>query len=467
MKFIRLLLICVFGLRVFDIQAQDHLIRIKVKGTTDTVAYLGYHFADKRYVLDTAEFNNDVVTFQNDEAYKPGLYFYYTPDAYFEFIVNEPKIDLETEGPDYVQNMIIRESEENKIFLKMQKYVSSKRKIYNELTEQIEASKEDSSKVEELKEQIKVLDSDVKEYQNLLADENEGTLAARMIRAMQKPAIPDSLIGEDPALRDKRYKYYKSHFFDGVDITDNGLLRTPVLNQKLMEYFDDVIIQTPDSVIKEVDQYLSKIKDDKEMYRYALVTLTSKYETSPIMGMDEVFVHIVEKYYLSGTADWVDNEMLKKLSERIATIKPNFIGNPAPPLTLNDTLFSTVALYDIQADFIILYFYDPDCGHCKKKTPVLYEAYSTLRNENVEVLAIDITTNTDRWKEYIKENEFDWINLSDSFNKSNFRYYYDIRSTPTIYILDKDKTIIAKKLDASQVESFIHQMQQQLESGGE
>ena len=117
-------------------------------------------------------------------------------------------------------------------------------------------------------------------------------------------------------------------------------------------------------------------------------------------------------------------------------------------------------MYDIETEFTVLYFYDPDCGHCKKKTPELYEAYMTLRNEDVEVLAICITTDTDRWKEYIRENNFDWINLADSNNKSNFRYYYDIRSTPIIYVLDKEKKIIAKKLDASQVQSFITQVRE-------
>jgi peroxiredoxin len=355
--------------------------------------------------------------------------------------------------------MVVLKSEENKIFQEMQAYISAKRMSYNELSKKIEESPEDSSLAIQLKSQMKEIDEEVKAYQNTLAAQNEGTFASRMIKAMQKPIIPDSLIGDGEDLLAKRYNYYRDHYFDGVEIADPGLLRTPVLNQKVLDYFDNVIVQIPDTVIKEVDWFLSEAIKDAEVYRYALVTLTSKYESSPIMGLDEVFVHIVENYYLKGSADWVDDETHDKLAERIATMKPNFLGNQAPPLSLNDTLFSTIKLYDINTDYTVLYFYDPDCGHCKKKTPVLYEAYSKLRNQSVEVLAICITTDTDRWKEYIRDNSFDWVNLADSYGKSNFRYYYDIRSTPIIYILDKDKKIIAKKLDATQVESFITQMQ--------
>jgi len=278
-----------------------------------------------------------------------------------------------------------------------------------------------------------------------------------MIYAMQRPTLPDSLVGESKELALKRYQYYHDHFFDNVSISDADLLRTPIYQQKLMEYLDQVIIQEPDSVIKEVDFLLESAGVNPEIYRYMLVTLSNKYETSSIMGHDKVFVHIVENYYLTGTADWVSEDLLAKLEERTASIKPNFIGNPAPPLVLNDTLYSRVSLYDdVDANYTVLYFYDPDCGHCKKKTPELYEAYSKLRNQGVEVLAINITNNTDRWKEYIRENDFDWINLADSFNQTNFRFYYDVRTTPTLYILDESKRIIAKKIDASQVEDFIN-----------
>lgn len=436
---------------------QKYSIKITVEDFSDSVAFLGYHFADKRFVQDTVPVdNNHTVIFTANTPYKPGLYFFYTPNVYFEFIVNEPEIVLQTKGEDYVANMQVIKSEENRIFKEMQLYVTGKRKTYNKLAARADSLKEDSLALNQIRKKLQDIDVDVKDYQNALIIRYPDTFVARMVAAMQKPDIPDSMIGNDTEKSQMRYHYYKNHYFDGVDLADAGLLRTPIFDQKIVEFLDKVIIQNPDSIIQEINFLLNAAEENDEVYRYMLVTLTNKYETSPIMGMDEVFVYIVEQYYLTGTADWVDADMLKKLSERIATIKPNFIGNQAPPLVLNDTLLTTVSLYDIHADYTILYFYDPDCGHCKKKTPVLYEAYGNLRNKNIEVLAINITTNTERWKEYITENEFDWINLMDSFNRSDFRYYYDVRTTPTLYILDKEKKIIAKKLDTSQVEEFIN-----------
>lgn len=139
-------------------------------------------------------------------------------------------------------------------------------------------------------------------------------------------------------------------------------------------------------------------------------------------------------------------------------IKPNFIGNPAPELVLWDTLGAEVNIRDIDANYLVLYFYDPDCGHCKKKTPELYANYPDLVAKGVEVIGVDISTDEKKWKDFIKKDDLGWINLADLNNQTYFRYYYDIRSTPTVYILDKDKKIRVKKIDVLDVPVVIDQL---------
>jgi glutaredoxin-related protein len=59
-------------------------------------------------------------------------------------------------------------------------------------------------------------------------------------------------------------------------------------------------------------------------------------------------------------------------------------------------------------------------------------------------------------KKYVRDQKLDWINLADPHMRSNFRYEYNIETTPQLYILDEDKKIIAKKLDVEQIEEFIN-----------
>jgi thiol-disulfide isomerase/thioredoxin len=114
-----------------------------------------------------------------------------------------------------------------------------------------------------------------------------------------------------------------------------------------------------------------------------------------------------------------------------------------------------VSLYDIEKDFTILYFWEPDCGFCKESTPKLIDFYEKAKNENIEIFAVCTTSDKAKWSDYIEENKLTWINGWDPERRSHFDSYYNVQSTPMVYILDKNKKIIAKKLAVEEIGSFI------------
>ena len=436
---------------------QTYSIKTTIHNSTDTVAYLGHHFATQRYLDDTAKVINGKALFEGTKELTPGIYFYYTPNNYFEFLIEDQKFSLEATAPDFVQSMKIKNSSLNEGFYKLQRFTADMKAKSKPILDQYDSTSTEAQK-KEIKAQMDVLNKQVVAFQNELKEEYKGTLLAKLILLMQSPEVPDIPEGtEDPDLY--KYTYYKNHFWDGIDITDPGILRSPLLDAKINDYLDNVVVQLSDSVIKEVDILLDEAKPSKETFRYLLITLVNKYERSPIIDFDKVFVHIVEKYYLTGMADdWTTGETLDKLKSRIAMIKPNFIGNPAPELVLWDTLGTEVNIRDIDAQYTVLYFYDPDCGHCKKKTPELYSHYADLIAKGVEIVGVCTSTDEKKWKDFIQKDGLEWINLADLNSQTYFRYYYDIRSTPTVYILDKDKKIVVKKIDALDIPGVIDQL---------
>lgn len=446
-----------FLLLPFSVLGQTYSIKTTVHNSTDTVAYLGHHFATQRYLDDTAKVVNGKAIFEGAKVLPPGIYFYYTPNNYFEFLIEDQKFALEATAPDFVQSMKIKNSPLNEGFYKLQRFTAEMKAKSRPILDQYDSTSTEAEK-EEIKAQMDVLNKQVIEFQNKLKEEYKGTLLAKLILLMQSPTVPHIPEGtEDPELY--KYTFYKNHFWDGIDITDPGLLRTPLLDAKINDYLDNVVVQLSDSVIKEVDILLSRAKPSKETFRYLLITLVNKYERSPVIDFDKVFVHLVENYYLNGMADeWTTQETLDKLKNRVAMIKPNFIGNPAPELVLWDTLGTEVNIRDIDAKYTVLYFYDPDCGHCKKKTPELYAHYADLVAKGVEVVGVCTATDEKEWKDFIKKDGLEWINVADLNSQTYFRYYYDIRSTPTVYILDKDKKIVVKKIDALDIPAVIDQL---------
>jgi len=197
------------------------------------------------------------------------------------------------------------------------------------------------------------------------------------------------------------------------------------------------------------------------------------------MGMDKVYLHIAEKYYIP-EADWSDPGFISDLQERVNKLKPTLIGTEATDIQLvkveaghfisssdneelkkNPYIGAFFQLHDIKSKFTILYFWEVDCGHCKKSTPALYEVYGRLKDKGVEVVAVHTLGGEEgkvKWIDYINENGFyDWTNAWNPYDFT-FKNIYDISSTPQLFLLDEDKKIIAKKISPEQAEKIIESL---------
>lgn len=442
-------------------QNKAYEIGVTVSNFKGDVLYLGYPYGDKKYLADTAQKNsNGSFVFDGTTELDGGLYFIYSPppaNLYFDIIVAEPKFSLQTDTTDIIQSMKPSGSLENTVFFDFQRFMRDKQKSGMELSEKLKSAGDEAGQ-ENIKDQLNALDTEVKSYRETLLKKYPQTFAAKFIKSTIQVEVPESPKDENGNDLDPNfaYHYYKKHFFDNIDFSDKKMLRTPNFHGKIEEYMEKLTVKHPDSIIASLDVIISKARANREVFRYCVQNLTHKYETSNIMGMDAVFVSLAEKYYLSGDAYWADDETITKIKDRVGRLKPNLLGNPAPRLLLMDTLMRPVNALNIKADYMILYFYDPDCGHCKKKTPQLRDLYqSKLKELGVVVVAADIKKETDKWKKYVKDQKLNWINLADPNMQSNFRYEYNIETTPLVYILDDKKKIIAKKLDVDQVEEFI------------
>ena len=451
---IKWILCFTIAIGAYNVFGQGFHIEISVDGINDTTALLGYHFGNQQFVKDTAKIINQTAVFKGNEPLAEGVYFFYTPNAFFEFVPGDQEFKMETSGPGYVENMKISGSSENVAFNQLQKFSLVRQKQMKELNEKLKNNGLGETERDNLRQQLVELNNEIEKKQEAMAAENDGSYTGTLFTAMQKPKIPDEVKeNEDPAVK---YFYYKDHFFDNFNIGNEGLLKSPIYHGKILDYLENVTAPVPDSIIKSVDILLTQTENNPTVFRYLLVTLSNHYEQSKKLGIDKVFVHLAENYYLKGKADWVDNELLSKMRKRANELKPILIGKPAPTLQILDTSLTKFDIKSIDSKFTVLYFYDPDCGHCKKKTPILVDAYPELKSKGAEVVAISITTEIDKWKKFIKEYNLTCINGADPYVKSNFRYEYDIQSTPKIFVLDKAKKILAKGIAVEDITNIIN-----------
>ena len=186
------------------------------------------------------------------------------------------------------------------------------------------------------------------------------------------------------------------------------------------------------------------------------------------MGQDKVFLHIYQNFFAKGDTSLLNEASKKSIKERAYSMMANQLGLAAPQLILNDLQDKKISLYDIKSPYTFIAFWDPTCGHCKVEIPKLDSMYkANWMSKDVKVIAVNINNKEKAaWKTFINEHQLtQWINAyqtDEDFNKevaegrpTTIRQLYDVFKTPTFYLLDKDKKIVAKNLSIEQFNDFI------------
>jgi thiol-disulfide isomerase/thioredoxin len=440
-----------------------HSISVTVRGDQNIKVRLAYHVGSQQYVKDSLTTDKTgVCRFSGAEKLAPGVYMIVLPgNTFFEFLLgNDQHFDIVCDISDPASTLSFSGSEENRLFLGYQRRWKELQDEAMALSRRLNAAQPSGPEAAALRKQLGEHENKMKKYLRETAETNKGTLLGAIARSIipvdtPEPTVPAGTVNRDSVARLMSYLSYKEHFFDNIDFTEPGLIRSPVLGGRLEQYFRQVVIQMPDSIIKEADRLLERSVVNDDIFQYVAVWLMNRYASSEIMGHDAVVVHLADRIYLSGRAPWAAEEYLSDLKKRVDRLRPNLIGRKAPELLMNSFAGHYVSLYDISAEFTILYFWEPDCGHCKEATPMLREYYEKNRENGIAVFAVCTQHDKEKWEKYIVDHGLNWVNGWDPQRLSRFDYLYNVESTPLIYILDRDKKIIAKRLATADIPSFI------------
>lgn len=482
------------SLAVFTFNARSqnggYDIKINFKGCKDTMAFLVKYTFDQQYISDTClKVKNGLIQFKGKTDLDKGVYTLVSQEKsiYFDFFINEnQKFTINTDASDVVSNLKVTGNKENEQFFSYIKYITQKNIDFGKVREKTNGMKKDDS-TKFMNEKIKELNTDVKKFETDFMLKVKGTYLFDVLNLKtEKEALtlPKAKNGRPDSIY--QYYYYKSHYFDGVDFTDERIIRTPFFDDRVKKYFESVILQHPDTVIQEIDKIMAKCTPDNLVYNMLLGYFTYKYEQSKIMGFDKVFVHVASKYIVSGRASKVyTDETVKKIKERVDILGKLLLGSKVEELYMIDTTyggkvrkmgFDTATssksitdlyyknaekltplyktLYSVNAKYTILIFWAADCGHCQTEVPKLSDALKEIKGKiDYKVFAVQTKDElyTD-WKKFIIEKKLtDFIHVFDPIHINNLKERFDIYSTPVIYILDKEKKIKAKRLGADQV----------------
>lgn len=476
--------------------ADQRTIDVTIHGAAGDTVYLANYYGNKLFYNDTtvADAKGRAV-FSKARGYKAGVYAVVVPGPkYFEVIVNEPRIVLTTDKSDLMGRLEVNSSRENGIFTEYVRFLNT-RKLEGDALRARRDSEQDPIALARIKADLEELDKTVKDYQKKLVAENTGTFAAALVRMSLPVELPEPRKADGSLDSIAAYYQYRDHFFDHFDLKDDRIVRSPVYPNRLEEYLTRVLAQNPDTIAPLVDRLIARTEGTEEVFKYTVHTITHKYETSEIMGMDAMFVHMAMTYYCpapgkASRATWMDDEKLDKLCERARKLAPLTLGKKATNIILTDSTEQRwIGFHQLPQEYVVILFWDPHCGVCKKELPQVYKAYKEkLKALDVEVFAVakavDETLMRD-WKKFIRENGLDWVNVAltrtvyeeakkdarqfiprfTTIESLNYADTYDVYSTPKMFIVDKDRKIVGKQLSAEQIEDLVLKLRERKAKG--
>ena len=445
-------------------------IKLVLRPFKNSLVYLGYYYGKLKAIADSLTLDEQSEgTFQGKTKLAGGIYFVVSPkkEILFEVLIDQQQhFSIVADSSDSPDRVKFIGSPDNEIFQSYTHYMARQGKAITEAQVKLTSAttKMDSTA---LIDQIKSLNADVLRYREELQKKYPTSILTTMLTALREPVVPKQPGGAG-AKKDSlfAYRYFKSHYWDGISFTDDRLIRTPFFEPKLDKYYKDLVPPEPDSMNREVDKMLLDARTNKEMFKYLLVHFTQKYINPEYMGQDAVFVHIFEKYINTGQADFFTDKYRKFVNDRAYSLMANLIGLPAADLQMTDTLEKPSTLYLVQANFTVVCFWDPTCSHCKESVPKLDSIYQAKwKKEGVKLFGVMVEGGKENWLKFIRDHNLSgWIHVyqtqaqhdaETASNKPGFRQMYDVYQTPMMYLLDKDKRIIAKKLSYQQFDQVI------------
>jgi len=447
-------------------------IEIRVNGLGADTVYLANYYGAKMYYADTTVATNDGrFRFDAPQGDKGGKYAAILPgNIFIELVITGEEVKMTADLDDLPGSIEVKKSVENKLFYNYLSFIGEMREARAPIDQAYADSTISAVERESLMAEMSILNEEVVVRQKELVDSNPEALFAKMLQMVSEEDVPEAPEGVEDA-RTWQYYYYRSHFWDRVDLSDPRLVRDPAFHGILDQYWNGVLPQMPDSMLHWGIDLIDRAGHD-EVFKYILHYMTYASESSKIMCMDLVFVNLVDRYYRKGKATWMVQESLDKVLDRADDLRYTMCGHKIPNITLPDvTGQNWISLYDIDANFTIVSIWESNCGHCKVEMPKLKELYKKWHDKGVEVYAIGNDFETEPWIKFLEEQELtDWINVSDNpqINATdsatvlvhsgvtdllslNFRATFDVFATPKLFLLDRDKVIVAKQIGADQL----------------
>ena len=379
--------------------------------------------------------------FKLDSTATKGIYriVYAVPqeDYNFDVIYNEKEdIDLSFNSETGVT---FNKSGENKL---MTSYANSMSMITQSIGNYYRQNRED-------KKALKAIFKTQKEAQLNFEEAAKGTIALEFIKA-NKPYIPEVI--EDVETYTENLK---THYFDHINFNNITLQSSNFLQERMLNYVFGVTesgIDEETNYKRNIDTFCNVIKTvPNEVKRILLIDLWTQMAD---LGNEPVANYISDSYLIDIAVALNDQTLIKDLL--LYTSLSN--GKKAPDFTVElekdkKIIPKKLSELDLAQNYIIV-FWSSMCSHCLDEIPRLQKFVKTKEQDLIQVIAIGLEEEPYKWKD-LTYSYPEFIHVYGEGKWDNeIGDLYNVSATPTYFVLNKNKEIIAKPENFEDLKMF-------------
>ena len=383
-------------------------IRVNIENHIDSIYYLIKYTSDKSHcVIDTSSLSSGYKIFSNKTDYNEGIYVIADSkqNPLFEILIGkDQKFSIHVEELMDLKSYEVKGSKETESYFKVYSRTFYDRLHIKALESELKYHPENIRKIDSIKNEL------YKYQESMLRKDNDSFLNTYIKFTEDRPICD-------------------------LPLCDERILNSRLLKNKLDKYFDNSsTTQTPELICNKIDEFVLCTNDCQEIRDYILWYLYSKYFNPEKTENELVYIHLVDDFFSKLEIENLTENIRKEIIRRADVLRKITIGQVAPSFQYIDENGDIVDLDDIRSKFTVLFFYKPDCQKCIRDKRIL--GLVKKRINNIEILHIDIS----------EENNSTSQDIIDK---------YDIMTTPTIYLLNEKKEIIAKHIKAERIEFHI------------
>lgn len=245
--------------------------------------------------------------------------------------------------------------------------------------------------------------------------------------------------------------------------TDSLLLKksTGVIDRLFIDYIY-LLSEAPQSVaVKSLHQMIASYSNNPIVLEN-LLKLSEKYffdPNSPVRN-EEYYIPVLEKYL---GLDIKNSKQKTRAVYQLNLMRKNRINTRATNFSFTLANAVEMELYDINAEYIVLLFANPECPACMtmhneiKESKIISDLLTKRIRKRPVLKVLNIYTDHDlkSWFNYKSSFPRQWINAYDRTFSVNNNELYDLKAMPTLYLLDKDKKVILKDTSFEIVEKTL------------